>query len=81
MHPHTCRPTNTVTYTNSFDLEDSQNILKDDVTMIASDDNLQVKKKFKMFYYRNLMFESSAQIKRGVCNRNNSFIFFNKVNH
>ena len=62
LHPHTCRPTNTVTYTNSFDLEDSQNILKDDVTMIASNDNLQVKRNLKCFIIGCSMFESSAQI-------------------
>ena len=47
---------------HSFDVEDSQGILKDDVTMIAPIDNLKAKKQFRMFYYRKLNIRISLKV-------------------
>ena len=47
---------------HSFDVEDSQDILKDDVTMIASIDNLKVKSNYEFFYYRKLNIRISQNV-------------------
>ena len=42
---------------HSFDVEDSQDILKDDVTMIASIDNLKVKSNYEFFLLSEVKYQ------------------------